>query len=162
MNQHLIESEEVRDVIVVVSDSPVFTKIVGRMVGESGFTAMPMGATEFAWASVQPLRPCLVICDCEAPAADVEHVFQEAAAARVPLLLSQMGPKPHIAQALRKADRVAWFSFPIAREAFSATIHTVLQTSPIPYRVTATVAGATIDAGIRVRDLLGSSSGEIS
>jgi DNA-binding NtrC family response regulator len=151
MNQYLAGSQQSRGVVLVASDSAVFASIVGDMVAESGFTSTHIAASELAWISVGPLRPCLVICDCESPAKSVQHLLAEVAG-RIPLLLSQSGPKPEIASALKRARRVAWFTFPISREAFSATLETVLLT-PATHRFVGHAAGATLDAGISVRDL---------
>ena len=150
MNKSLVGSGHSRGVVLVASDSPVFASIVGDMVVESGFTPTHIAASELAWISVGPLRPCLVICDCEAPAESVHHLFAEVAG-RIPLLLSQSGPKPRIASALKRARRVAWFTFPISRPAFSATLETIML-PPMTHRIVAHAAGATLDAGISVRD----------
>ena len=160
MNESLIGRGHSRGVVLVASDSPVFASIVSDMVAESGFTPTHIAASELAWISVGPLRPCLVICDCEAPAESVHHLFAEVAG-RIPLLLSQSGPKPNMASLLKRASRVAWFTFPISREAFSATLETIML-PPATRRIVAHAAGATLDAGVSVRDLTAGARREVS
>lgn len=161
MHQFL-ERTQSRGVVLVASDSTLFANVVAEMVAESGFTSTHVPASELTWNAVKGMRPCLVICDCEAPAESIQRIFVEVSAGRIPLLLSQSGPKPNIARALTHANRVAWFTFPISRAAFSATLETVLQTTPAAYRVVASAAGAKLDAGISVRDLTMVSRAKVS
>lgn len=152
MMQYLESQGPSRGVVVVVSDSPQFAFIVGELLRESGYAAVHLASTAPA-ASAQRLRPCLVICDGEAPAESVERIFAEAAADLVPMLLAQSGPTHRIAQGLTIGHRVAWFSFPISREAFQSTLATVLLTQRSTYAISGSVAGVGLDVGIGVRDL---------
>jgi hypothetical protein len=141
-----------RGVVAVVSDSPQFGDMVGEMLGESGYSAVHLASSAPA-GSVQRLQPCLVICDGEAPPDCVERILAETAFDLVPMLLAQSGPTHRIAQALTIGHRVAWFTFPISREAFHSTLATVLLTTRETYEITGSVAGVRLDAGIRVRTL---------
>jgi CheY-like chemotaxis protein len=152
MIQYVKRQGPSRGVVVVVSDSPQFADTVGEMLGESGYSAVHLASSAPAGAA-QRLLPCLVISDGEAPAETLERVFAEAAADLVPMLLAQSGPTHRIAQALTVGHRVAWFTFPISREAFRSTLATVLLTPRSTYAVSGEVAGVRIDAGIAVRDL---------
>ena len=144
-----------RGTILVASSNALFTDIVGDMVVSCGFTpAYPVGQTE-SWLSLTRTQPCIVICDCAAPAEGIHHLISDASARRIPLVLSdtRMQQRPD-ESALPMPQHVAWLSFPVSLEAFSAMLETLLPT-PIEtmHDIAMSVAGVTIDAAVNIRPL---------
>ncbi len=77
-----------RGTVLVASGSTLFMDVVRNMVADCGLAAIVPVTSEPAWLSVMRTHPSLVICDWDAPAANVAGVIGEASARHVPLLMA--------------------------------------------------------------------------
>ena len=73
-----------RGTVLVASDSTLFVDIVRDMLADCGLAVIVPLTSEPAWLSVMRTQPSLVICDWDAPAANVAGVIGEASARHVP------------------------------------------------------------------------------
>jgi len=113
--------------ILVASSNVMFTDIVGDLVAVCGFTPVYASAHEPSWRSLTRTQPCIVVCDCTPPAEGIERLIVEASARHTPLVLSDTRMQRSTRHdALLPLQRVAWLTFPIARDAFSAMIETLV------------------------------------
>ncbi len=88
MHSHYDARAETRGTVLVASSHLLFTDLVGEMVSRCGFSpAYPVGQ-EAAWLSLTRTQPCIVICDCSAPADGIERLMAEASTRHIPLVLS--------------------------------------------------------------------------
>ena len=144
-----------RGTALVASGSKLFMDIVGEMVADCDVgVAFPV-TSEPAWLSVMRTQPSLVICDCDAPAENLEGVIAEATARHLPLLMAWSRTQhEHYAHGLVLPERVAWLTFPVVQEAFRATIDELLPADlDSVHRVRLGGAGAQIEGAVRVRAL---------
>jgi hypothetical protein len=147
-----------RGIVLVASRSDLFADIVGGMVSDSGFAPAYSVESEPAWLAVTRTHPCIVICDCAAPADDVQRLLAEASVRGVPVLLSRSPTGGEFAPVLSVGQRVGWFTFPSTREAFQATLDGLMPgVSPRILRMTGSLTGslmgARADAAVSVRAL---------
>jgi hypothetical protein len=116
-----------RGTALVVSGSRLFMNIVGDMVADCGLAAVFPRTLESGWLSVMQAPPALVICDCDASAANLKGVIGEARARHIPLLMAwSRNAHEHHAPGLALPEHVAWLTFPVDRDAFRATIDGLL------------------------------------
>lgn len=116
-----------RGTILVASSNAVFTDVVGDMVTSCGFTPVYSSGHEESWISLARTQPCVVICDCAAPADGIQRLIVEASARHTPLVLSDM--RMHQStdhEALSPSQRLAWLTFPVSRAAFTAMLEMLL------------------------------------
>jgi hypothetical protein len=142
-----------RGTIMVASSNALFTDIVGDMVVSCGFTpAYPVGQAE-SWLSLTRTQPCIVICDCAAPVEGIHHLISDASAPRIPLVLSDTRMQQRSDEPTLPMPRhVAWLTFPVSLEAFSAMLETLLPT-PIEttHDIAMNVAGVRLHAAAIAR-----------
>jgi hypothetical protein len=113
--------------ILVASSNVMFTDIVGDLVAVCGFTPVYSSAHEQSWVSLTRTQACIVICDCTAPAEGIQRLIAEASARHTPLVLSDTRTQRSTHHdAVLPSQRVAWLTFPVSRDAFSAMIETLL------------------------------------
>jgi hypothetical protein len=118
---------ENRGTILVASSHTLFTDLVGEMVARCGFTPAYPASNEPTWLSLTRTQPCIVICDCSAPADGIQRLITEASTRRIPLVLSDARMKQRADEgSLVLPVQVAWLTFPIARDAFAAMLEAVL------------------------------------
>jgi hypothetical protein len=119
---------ENRGTILVASSHTLFTDLVGEMVVRCGFAAAYPAGREPSWLSLTRTQPCVVICDCSAPADGIQRLITEASARQIPLVLSDARMKQRAEEgSLVLPQQVAWLTFPVSRDAFAALIDTVLR-----------------------------------
>lgn len=139
---------ENRGTILVASSHALFTDLVGEMVGRCGFTAAYPAGREPSWLSLTRTQPCVVICDCSAPAEGIQRLITEASARQIPLVLSDARAKQRAEEgSLVLPQQVAWLTFPVTRDAFAALIDTVLQ--PVDIAPASRVAAAKFGASTK-------------
>ena len=155
-----------RGTVLVASRDALFLDIVSEMVVESGFASASPEASEPAWLSLTRTHPCIVICDCDAPAVPTQRLIAEASARGIPLVLSEQRierqteqrTEEHIEHRLTLVHGVAWLTLPISHEAFCSMLDSLLPPMANPFRsVTATVGGLSMEASFSVRALVGRS-----
>lgn len=128
MQTHYNGPAESRGTILVASSHALFTDLVGEMVGRCGFTAAYPAGREPSWLSLTRTQPCVVICDCSAPADGIQRLITEASARQIPLVLSDARAKQRAEEgSLVLPQQVAWLTFPVTRDAFAALLDTVLR-----------------------------------
>lgn len=117
-----------RGTILVASSNVMFTDLVGDLVAACGFTPMYSSAHEEPWLSLARTQPCVVICDCTAPAEGIQRLIVEASARNTPLVLSDTRmPQSTAPKALSPLRRVAWLTFPASRHALSVMLDSLLR-----------------------------------
>jgi len=142
-----------RGTALIVSGSRLFMAIVADMVADCDLAVVFPRTSESAWLSVMQTPPALAICDCDASAANLKGVIGEASARHVPLLMAwSRDQHEHYAPGLSLPEHVAWFTFPVGRDAFRSTIDGLL----VPdidsvHCVRLVVPGVKLDAVVRVR-----------
>ena len=147
-----------RGTILVASRNGLFSDIVSEMVVDSGFAPASPVASEPAWLTLTRTQPCIVICDCDAPAATTQPLIAEASARGIPLVLSEQHAEHHIERTLTLARGVAWLRFPVSHEAFCVMLDALLPPKVHSvHRVTASRIGLTMEAAWSVRTLVGQS-----
>ncbi len=120
-----------RGTILVASCNAVFTAVVGEMITSCGFTPVFSSGDEESWVSLARTRPCVVVCDCAAPANGTRRLIAEASATHTPLVLSDARMhQPVDDEALSLPQQVARLTFPVSRDAFGAMLESLLP-SPI-------------------------------
>jgi hypothetical protein len=144
-----------RGTVLVASGSNLFMGMVGDMVAACGLAVVFPRPSEPAWLSLMRTQPSLVICDWDAPAANLEGVIGEAAARHVPLLMAwSRNQHEDYAQGLALPERIAWLTFPVGHDAFRSTIDGLLAPEiDSVHRVTAAAPGVKLNAAVRVRTL---------
>jgi hypothetical protein len=158
MDWHIDGRAESRGTILIASGSDSFADIVGEMVAAAGFSPAFLAGTESASLSLTRTQPAIVICDCDVAVESVRQLIVEVSARRIPMLLSGPGfadaPEWHAAQVRAFGHRVGCITLPMAPEAFNAAVDAL---SPAvrerTHHARLRVAGASIEAGIRVRSL---------
>jgi hypothetical protein len=142
------------DTILIVSRSAVFADVLSAMVVAAGFRPSFPAGTESAGLTMTRTQPRLVICDCSNAVDNIQRFLVEVSSRGLPLMLCEPLDVPAIDRELATARRVVWFTLPISRDAFRALIDGLLD--PVldeVHRVTASIGGIGIDAGMRVRPL---------
>ena len=144
-----------RGPVFVASNSQLFMDIVRGLVAECGLAVVFPLTSEPAWLSVMRMQPSLVVCDWDAPAANVRGLIAEATARRVPLLMAwSRDQQESYAPDLALPERVAWLTFPVGRDEFRSTIDALLAPEIDSVRhVTVAIPGLRLDAAVRVRTL---------
>ena len=145
-----------RGTVLVASGSNLFMDIVRDMVADCGLAVIVPLTSEPAWLSVMRTQPALVICDWDAPAANIEGVIGEASARHVPLLMawSRESTRATMRRASRLPERVAWLTFPVGRDEFRSTIDGLLAPEiDSVHHVSLAVPGVRLSAAVRVRTL---------
>ncbi len=144
-----------RGTALVVSGSRLFMDIVGDMVADCNLAVVFPRTTESGWLSVMQTPPSLVICDCDASAANLKGVIGEASARRIPLLMAWSRTEhEHFAPGLALPEHVAWLTFPVDRYAFRSTIDGLLAPEiDSVHRLRLVAPGVTLAAAVRVRPL---------
>jgi hypothetical protein len=144
-----------RGTVFVASGSKLFMNIVGEMVADCGLAVAFPVTSEPAWLSVMRTQPSLVICDCDAPAENLEGVIAEATTRHLPLLMAWSRTQhEQYAHGLVLPERVAWLTFPIDHKAFRATIDELLpEDVDSVHRLRLGGGGVQLDAAVRVRAL---------
>jgi DNA-binding response OmpR family regulator len=144
-----------RGTVLVASGSALFMDVVRGMVADCGLAVIVPLTSEPAWLSVMRTQPSLVICDWDAPAANVAGVIGEASARHVPLLMAWSRNKhDDYAPGLALPERVAWLTFPVSRNEFRSTINRLLAPEiDSVHRVSLAVPGVRLNAAVRVRTL---------
>jgi hypothetical protein len=142
-----------RGTALVVSDSRLFMDIVGDMVADCELAVVFPRTSESGWLSVMQTPPALVICDCDASAANLKGVIGEASARYIPLLMAWSRDRhEHYAPGLALPEHVAWLTFPVGRDAFRSTIEGLLAPEIDSVHCVRLVApGVRLDAAVRVR-----------
>ncbi len=153
MNWQTNERVEHRGGILVASSHALFADIVGEMVAACGFAPAYFVGQEAAWLALTRTQPCIVICDCSAPADGIQRLIAEAAARHIPLVLSDARMKQRVDEgSLVPPEQVAWLTFPVSRDAFAAMLQALLPSpADVVRRVTSGVAGAPIPPVVNVR-----------
>ena len=145
-----------RGTILVASRNGLFSAIVRAMVVDSGFAPASPVASEPAWLTLTRTQPCIVICDCDAPAATTHALIAEASARGIPLVMSEQHAEHHIERTLTLARGVAWLRFPVSHEAFCVMLDALLPPAVHSFhRVTASGVGLSMEAACSVRALVG-------
>ena len=144
-----------RGTVLVASGSTLFMDVVRDMVADCGLGVIVPVTSEPAWLSVMRTQPSLVICDWDAPAANVAGVIGEAAARHVPLLMAWSRNKhDDYAKGLALPARVAWLTFPVSRNEFRSTINRLLAPEiDSVHHVSLAMPGVRLNAAVRVRTL---------
>lgn len=142
-----------RGTILVASSHAVFADIVGEMVAACGFAPAYSAGQEASWLALTRTQPCIVICDCSAPANGIQRLIVDASARHIPLILSDARMQQRVDDgSLVLPQQVAWLTFPISRVAFAAMLDAMLPSpADVVRRVTAGVAGATIPLAVSMR-----------
>jgi hypothetical protein len=153
MNWHNNERVENRGTILVASSHAVFADIVGEMVAACGFAPAYSAGQEASWLVLTRTQPCIVICDCSAPADGIQRLIVDASARHIPLVLSDARMHRRVDEgSLVLPSQVAWLTFPISRDAFAAMLDALVPSpADIVRRVTAGVAGAATPLAVGVR-----------
>jgi hypothetical protein len=142
------------DSILIVSRSAVFADILSAMVVAAGFRPSFPAGTESVALTMTRTQPRVVICDCSNAVDNIQRFLVEVSSRGLPLMLCEPVDVPAIDRELATAQRVVWFTLPMSREAFKALVDGLLD--PLldeVHRVTASIGGLGIDAGIRLRPL---------
>lgn len=144
-----------RGTALVVSDSRLFMDIVGDMIADCDLNVVFPRTSESAWLSVMQTPPTLVICDCDASAANLKNVIGEASARHVPLLMAwSRDQHEYYEPGLALPEHIAWLTFPVERDAFRSTIDCLLAPDIDSVHCAGLVApGVRLDAAVRVRAL---------
>jgi DNA-binding response OmpR family regulator len=144
-----------RGTVLVASGSNLFMDIVRGMVAECGLAVVSALTSEPAWLSVMRAQPALVICDWDAPPANLAGVIGEATARHVPLLMAWSRDRHgDYAQGLALPERVAWLTFPVGRDEFRSTVDGLLAPEiDSVHHVALAVPGVRLSAAVRVRTL---------
>lgn len=122
---------ENRGTILVASSHVLFTDLIGEMVTRCGFAAAYPVGREPSWLSLTRTQPCIVICDCSAPADGIGRLISEASARAIPLILSDARTKQRADDgSLVLPQRVSWLTFPVSRDEFAGLLDDALQ--PLP------------------------------
>ena len=109
-----------RGTILVASNHAVFADIVGEMVATCGFAPAYSAGQEASWLALTRTQPCIVICDCSAPADGIQRLIVDASARHIPLILSDARMQQRVDEgSLLLPPQVAWLTFPISRDAFA-------------------------------------------
>jgi CheY-like chemotaxis protein len=147
--------ENDRGTILVASDNALFATIVGEMVAHCGFSPAFRFGDEEPRRSLARTQPCVVICDCTAPAHGIQHLIADASSRHIPLVLSDMRmPESVNMRTLTLARQLAWLTFPISRAAFGAMLDGLLPPFiDVLHTVATSVAGISIAAAVSVRTL---------
>lgn len=146
-----------RGTVLVASSNDLFLDIVSGMVVDSGFAPASPVASEPAWLTLTRTHPCMVICDCDAPAPATQRLIAEATARGIPLVLSEQRAEQHIERTLSFVHGVAWLTFPVSHEAFCGMLDALLVRMVHPlHSVTASVGGLSMEAAFSARALVGS------
>jgi hypothetical protein len=150
-----VRRETNRGTILIASRNALFADIVGEMVARCGFAPAYLVGHEASPMSLARTRPCIVICDCAAPAEGIQLLIADASSQRIPVMLSdtRMLPSDDV-DGLMLPERVAWLRLPISRHAFSAMLDELLPPpAEVIHEATASVAGITIDTAVSMRPL---------
>jgi hypothetical protein len=142
------------DTILIVSGSAVFADILSSMVVAAGFRPSFPAGTESPSLTITRTQPRLVICDCSNAVDNIQRFLVEISLRALPLMLCEPLDVPAIDRELATARKMVWFTLPISRDAFRAMIDGLLD--PVldeVHRVTASIGGFGIDAGIALRPL---------
>jgi len=142
------------DTILIVSNSAVFADVLSAMVVTAGFRPSFPAGTESVALTMTRTQPRLVICDCSNAVENIQRFLVEISSRGLPLMLCEPLDVPAIDRELASARRVVWFTLPISRDAFRTLIDGLLD--PLldeVHRVTASIGGLSIDAGIKLRPL---------
>jgi hypothetical protein len=142
------------DTILIVSRSAAFADVLSTMVVAAGFRPSFPAGTESVALTMTRTQPRVVICDCSNAVDNIQRFLVEVSSRGLALMLCEPLDVPAIDRELATAKRVVWFTLPISRDAFRALIDGLLD--PVldeVHRVTASVGGVGIDAGIQVRPL---------
>lgn len=147
-----------RGTVLVVSRSDLFSDIISEMVVDSGFASASPVASEPAWLTLTRTEPCIVICDCDAPADNTQSLIAEASARNIPLMLSDRRFEHHIQRTLTLARRLVWLTLPVTQAAFGALLDGLLpSTAYSQHRVAVSGPGMSMEAAFSVRALIGTS-----
>lgn len=147
-----------RGTVLVVSRSGLFSDIVSEMVVDSGFASASPVASEPAWLTLTRTRPCIVICDCDAPVDSTQRLIAEASARSIPLVLSDTRSEHHIERMVTLARRVVWLTFPVSHAAFCSMLDGLLpSTAHALHRVAVGGRAMNMEAAFSVRALVGAS-----
>ena len=120
-----------RGTILIASNHALFADVVGEMVVDSGFAVAYVVDEEAPWLSLTRTQPCIVICDCAAPAEGIQRLIVEASVRDIPLVLSDARMQRRVDEgSLVLPQRVAWLMFPVSRIAFAGMLDALL--SPLP------------------------------
>ena len=162
MDRHAHSRIGNRGTVLVASRDALFLDIVGEMVVDSGFASASPVVSEPAWLTLTRTHPCIVICDCDAPALPTQRLIAEASARGIPLVLSEQGTEQrteqHFEHKLTLVHGVARLTFPVSHEAFCSMLDALLP--PMAnriHRVTATGGGLSLESAFSVRALVGPS-----
>jgi len=144
-----------RGTVLVASGSNLFMDVVRDMVADCGLAVIVPLTSEPAWLSVMRTQPSLVICDWDAPAANLAGVIGEAAARHVPLLMAWSRDRHgDYAHGVALPERVAWLTFPVCRDEFRSTVDGLLAPEiDSVHHVSLAVPGVRLRAAVRVRTL---------
>lgn len=144
-----------RGTALVVSGSRLFMNIVGDMVADCDLGVVLPRTSESAWLSLMQTPPALVICDCDASAANLKCLIGEASARHIPLLMAwSRDQHEHHAPGLALPEHVAWLTFPVGRDAFRSMVDGLLAPEiDSVHRVRLVAPGVRLDAAVRVRAL---------
>ncbi|HEY2164925.1 MAG TPA: hypothetical protein VGH04_13085 [Gemmatimonadaceae bacterium] len=122
--------EETRGTILVASSHALFANIVGEMVTWCGFMPRYPLRREAPWLALTGKPPCVVICDCAAPADGIQRLIIDASARHIPLVLSDALMQQRLDDgSLILPQQVAWLTVPTSRDAFAAMLD-ALSTPP--------------------------------
>ena len=158
MDRHAHSRSRSRGTVLVASRNTLFLATVSEMVVDSGFASASPVASEPAWLTLMRTHPCIVICDCDAPAVPTQSLIAEASARGIPLILSDQRTDEHIERKLTLVHGVAWLTFPILHEAFCSMLDVLLTPMVHPFRrVTATGGGVSMEGAFALRVLAGPS-----
>lgn len=142
-----------RGTILVASDNTLFATIVGEMVAHCGFSPAYRMGDEGPRLSLTRTQPCIVICDCTAPAHGIQRLIADASSRHIPLILSDMR-MPGSVDMRALALPLAWLTFPISRDAFGAMLDGLLPPFvDVLHTVATSVAGIAVAAAVSVRTL---------
>src|SRR6185369_5015193 len=100
-----------RGTILVASNHALFAEVVGDMVTGCGFTPVYVADQESSSLTLTRTQPCVVICDCAAPAAGIAQLIVETSARHIPLVLSDPRMQQRVDEgSLVLPQRVAWLT----------------------------------------------------
>lgn len=142
-----------RGTILVASGNPLFADIVGEMVATCGFAPAYLVDREAPMTSLARTRPRVIICDCDAPTADIQHLIAEASSRHLPLVLSgaRTGRRNDVDES---SPRVVCLDLPIAQDAFKALLDDLLlQAAEDARQATAKDTETTSDTAVATRPL---------
>jgi hypothetical protein len=153
MYWHNDRREAIRGTILVASSHALFADLVGEMVTWCGFTPTYPLSREAPWLALTGTTPCIVICDCAAPAEGIQRLIIEASARHIPLVLSDARMRRRVEDgSLNLPQQVAWLAFPTSRVAFAAMLDALLPSpAEVGHHITASRAGGRIPAAVRTR-----------